>query len=99
MLDYDDITTIIDWDECKKTPRTALNPEQPHQRGTAQNPDIYFQVREAANKYYKAVPKIVEEEMKKVGKLTGRKYQLFDYIGVPDAEKDNCYDGIWCRSC
>ncbi|MCJ7570712.1 MAG: pyruvate:ferredoxin (flavodoxin) oxidoreductase, partial [Candidatus Thermoplasmatota archaeon] len=87
LLNYDDITNIIDWDNVKKHRERALNPEKPHQRGTAQNPDIYFQVTEAANKFYKAVPKIVEEEMQKVSKLTGRKYQLFDYIGAPDAKK------------
>ena len=65
----------------------ALNPEHPHQQGTAQNPDIYFQDREAANKYYDAVPEIVEEIMKKVAELTGREYKLFDYVGAPDAER------------
>ena len=87
LLNYNDITSIIDWDNIKKHRERALNPEKPHQRGTAQNPDIYFQVTEAANKFYIAVPKIVEEEMQKVSKLTGRKYQLFDYVGAPDAKK------------
>ena len=54
------------------------------QHGTAQNPDIYFQGREAANKYYEATPAIVEAIMKQVGKLTGRKYKLFDYAGAKD---------------
>ena len=65
----------------------AMNPEHPHQRGTAQNSDTYFQNREAANKYYDAVPGIVEEAMKQVGELTGRHYNLFDYVGAPDAEE------------
>jgi pyruvate-ferredoxin/flavodoxin oxidoreductase len=64
-----------------------MNPEKPHLRGTAQNPDIYFQENEAANKFYLAVPKIVEEEMKKVSKLTGRTYNLFDYVGATDADR------------
>ena len=64
-----------------------LNPEHPHQQGTAQNPDIYFQGREAANKYYDATPAIVEEVMEQVGELTGRHYQLFDYVGAPDADR------------
>ena len=86
MLNYDDIPSLVDWAAIKKHRDRALNPEKPHLRGTAQNPDIYFQVTEAGNKFYQAVPKIVEEEMKKVGKLTGRKYQLFDYFGAPDAK-------------
>ena len=64
-----------------------MNPDHPHQPGTAQNPDIYFQNREAANKYYNATPEIVEEVMKQVGELSGRHYHLFDYVGAPDAEK------------
>ncbi len=87
LLNYDDIHSLIDWGNVKKHRERALNPEKPHQRGTAQNPDIYFQLTEASNKFYKAVPKIVEEEMQKVSKLTGRKYQLFDYIGAPDAKR------------
>jgi pyruvate-ferredoxin/flavodoxin oxidoreductase len=87
MLNYDDVTSLLDWNGIKKHRERALNPEKPHQRGTAQNPDIYFQVTEAANKFYKAVPKIVEEEMEKISKLTGRKYHLFDYVGANDAEK------------
>ena len=86
MLDYDDIPDLVDWNAIKRHRERALNPEHPHLRGTAQNPDIYFQVNEAANKYYQAVPKIVEEEMEKVSKLTGRSYHLFDYVGDPEAE-------------
>ena len=63
-----------------------MNPEHPHQGGTAQNPDLYFQGREAANKYYDEVPAIVEHYMGEVAKLTGRTYNLFDYVGAPDAE-------------
>jgi pyruvate-ferredoxin/flavodoxin oxidoreductase len=87
MLDYDDIPPLVDWDAIKRHRERALNPEKPHLRGTAQNPDIYFQVNEAANKFYQQVPKIVEEEMEKVSKLTGRNYHLFDYVGAPDADK------------
>ena len=86
LLDYNDIPPLVDWESVKKHRERALNPERPHLRGTAQNPDIYFQVNEAANKFYQVVPKIVEEEMKKVSKLTGRPYHLFDYIGDPNAE-------------
>jgi len=87
MIDYADIPALVDWEAVKKHRGRALNPENPHLRGTAQNPDIYFQVNEAANKYYQAVPKIVEEEMQKVSRLTGRSYHLFDYIGAPDADR------------
>jgi len=86
LLDYDNIPPLVDWEGIKKHRERALNPEKPHLRGTAQNPDIYFQVNEAANKFYQVVPKIVEEEMEKVSKLTGRPYHLFDYIGDPNAE-------------
>jgi len=87
MIDYKDIPTLVDWAGIKKHRERALNPEKPHLRGSAQNPDIYFQVNEAANKFYQVVPKIVEEEMEKVSKLTGRSYHLFDYFGAPDAER------------
>ena len=87
MLNYDDVPEMVDWDGIKRHRERALNPETPHLRGTAQNPDIYFQVNEAANKFYLEVPRIVQEEMDKVSKLTGRPYHLFDYIGATDAEK------------
>ena len=87
MINYEDIPPLVDWDGIKKHRERALNPEKPHLRGTAQNPDIYFQVTEATNKFYQVVPKIVEEEMEKVSKLTGRNYHLFDYIGAPDADR------------
>lgn len=86
MLNYDDVPDLINWDDIQHHRDRALNPEHPHLRGTAQNPDIFFQVNEAANKYYLALPEIVEEEMQKVAKLTGRKYHLFDYLGADDAE-------------
>lgn len=87
MIDYEDMAKLVDYDAVAQFRARALNPEHPHQQGTAQNPDIYFQNREAANKYYNAVPAIVEETMKQVGELTGRHYKLFDYVGAPDAEK------------
>ena len=84
---YAEIKKLVNWDKVKAFREGGLNPEHPHQRGTAQNPDIYFQGREAANKYYDATPAIVEKVMKKVAKLTGRKYNLFDYVGAPDADR------------
>jgi len=87
MIEYEDFRHLVDWNGVKQHRNRALNPEHPHLRGTAQNPDIYFQVTEAANKFFLEVPRIVEEEMKKVSELTGRTYNLFDYIGDPDAER------------
>ena len=85
-IDYADMDKLLDKDAVKAFRARALNPEHPHQQGTAQNPDIYFQGREASNKYYAAIPEIVEHYMGEVGKLTGRNYKLFDYVGAPDAE-------------
>jgi len=87
VIDYEDIKPLVDWEGVKRHRDRALNPEHPHLRGSAQNPDIYFQVNEAANRFYQAVPGIVEEEMEKVYKLTGRRYSLFDYVGHPEAER------------
>ena len=84
---YAEIAHLVDWAKVKAFREAGLNPEHPHQQGTAQNPDIYFQGREAANKYYEATPAIVEEVMKQVGELTGRHYNLFDYYGAEDAER------------
>ena len=85
-ISYEDIARLVDWDAIKAFRNRALNPEHPHQMGTAQNPDIYFQGREAANKYYNAIPGIVQHYMDEVGKITGRHYHLFDYVGAADAE-------------
>jgi pyruvate-ferredoxin/flavodoxin oxidoreductase len=85
--DYEEVGTLLDWEALKKFRENALNPERPVLRGTAQNPDIYFQGREAANRFYQAVPGIVEDYMKKYKELTGREYQLFQYYGAPDAER------------
>ncbi len=86
VIDYDDMGKLLDYEAVKKFRARAMNPEHPHQGGTAQNPDIYFQGREAANKYFDAVPEIVEHYMEEVSKLTGRSYHPFDYVGAPDAE-------------
>ena len=86
LLDYEDLKKLVDYDELKKFRDHALNPDNPVIRGTAQNPDIYFQTREAVNQYYEALPAIVEEYMGKISELTGRDYKLFNYTGAPDAE-------------
>ncbi len=87
MIDYADLAEMADWDAIAEFRQRALNPEHPHQQGTAQNPDIYFQNREAANKYYNATPAIVQGVMDEFAKKTGRTYHLFDYVGAPDADK------------
>ncbi len=92
MIDYEDMKNLVESsaelkEGIKRHRERALNPEHPHLRGTAQNPDIYFQVNEAANRFYEAVPDIVAEQMKRVGELTGRSYHLFDYLGAPDADR------------
>lgn len=95
-IDYEDIKGLVDPETIKRFRERALNPEHPHQRGTAQNPDIYFQGREAANSHYLAVPGIVSEMMEKVAKLTGRSYKLFDYVGAPDADRVIILMGSGC---
>src|SRR5690606_33131077 len=65
----------------------ALNPTRPVLRGTAQNPDVFFQAKESANRFYDAVPAIVENYMKEISKVTGREYNLFDYYGALDADR------------
>ncbi len=86
VIDYKDIAGMVDYNAIKEFRDRALKPERPVVRGTAQNPDIYFQGREVSNKFYLAVPDIVEKYMKQITALTGRKYNLFDYHGAPDAE-------------
>lgn len=85
VIDYKDIAPLVDWQKVREFRNRAMNPEHPVVRGTAQDPDVYFQNREAANSYYNALPGIVENNMEKVAKLTGRSYHLFDYVGDPDA--------------
>ncbi len=82
----DDMAALVDWDALQAFRDRALNPEHPVTRGTAQNPDIYFQSREAANPYYNALPDLVEDYMQQISKLTGREYHPFTYYGAPDAE-------------
>ncbi|MDR0370272.1 MAG: pyruvate:ferredoxin (flavodoxin) oxidoreductase [Prevotellaceae bacterium] len=86
-LENDDVAPLIDQEALAAFRRRALNPEHPVVRGTAQNPDIYFQAREACNSFYDAVPAVVEEYMNELSKITGRKYGLFDYYGAKDADR------------
>ena len=81
-----DLAKLLDFDAVQKFRDNALNPEHPVTRGTAQNPDIYFQAREAANKFYDPIPDMVEEYMQEITKMTGREYHPFTYYGADDAE-------------
>ena len=86
QLSEEDMRTMIDDDLIIEHRLRGLSPDRPMMRGTAQNPDVYFTGRETINKYYEAVPGIVQETMDKFAKLTGRSYHLFDYVGAADAE-------------
>ena len=85
--DYDDLADMLDWDAVDAFRRRSLNPEHPVLRGTAQNDDIFFQAKEAANKYYDAIPDVVADYMDKVNEKCGTNYKPFNYYGAPDAEK------------
>ncbi|MDO4764740.1 MAG: pyruvate:ferredoxin (flavodoxin) oxidoreductase [Eubacteriales bacterium] len=85
VIEYDEFKKLLDMDALNEFRQRALNPEHPVTRGTAQNPDIFFQAKEASNPFYQKVPGIVEEYMEKISDLTGRKYGLFNYVGAEDA--------------
>src|ERR1700761_7548968 len=87
QLAVDDLRALISDDLVQSHRARALTPDKPVLRGTAQNPDVYFQGRETVNPYYLAVPTIVQNAMDKFAKIVGRQYHLFDYVGAPDAER------------
>jgi pyruvate-ferredoxin/flavodoxin oxidoreductase len=87
QLNDDDLRAMLDDELIRAHRARAMSPEHPVLRGSAQNPDVFFQARETINPYYTAVPGIVQKTMDKFGKLIGRSYHLFDYIGAPDAER------------
>ena len=87
QLSMDDMRAMISDELVQKHRARALNPDRPVIRGTAQNPDVYFQARETVNPFYLAVPTIVQNQMDKFARLVGRQYRLFDYVGAPDAER------------
>jgi pyruvate-ferredoxin/flavodoxin oxidoreductase len=86
-LTEDDLRSMIDDDLVRAHRGRGLNPDRPSMRGTAQNPDVYFQAREASNPFYNACPGIVQETMDRFATIVGRSYHLFDYSGAPDAER------------
>jgi pyruvate-ferredoxin/flavodoxin oxidoreductase len=98
MIPYADIANLVDYESIEDFRARSMNPEHPHLRGTNQNPDIFFQNREAVNIYYEQLPGIVEDTMKKVGRATGRHYNLFDYVGHPDADRVVVAMGSSCET-
>nr|WP_092075048.1 pyruvate:ferredoxin (flavodoxin) oxidoreductase [Dendrosporobacter quercicolus] len=98
VLEYGELEKLLDWEAVNKFRKGALNPDRPVVRGTAQNPDIYFQEREVANKYYDALPELIEGYMAEITKLTGREYHLFNYYGAPDAERMIIAMGSVCEA-
>jgi pyruvate-ferredoxin/flavodoxin oxidoreductase len=98
MINYNDMAKLVNWEAVDKFRARGMNPERPECRGTAQNPDIYFQGREAANLYYQKVPALVAANMKQVAALTGRRYKLFDYVGHPKAEQTIIALGSACET-
>lgn len=98
MWDYEDLKEMVDMDAVNEFRRHALNPEHPCQRGSAQNPDIFFQAREACNPYYEALPQIVEDYMNKINEKIGTDYKLFNYYGAEDAEKVIIAMGSVCET-
>lgn len=87
VIDYEDFKKLVDYDALNEFRKRSLNPEHPYTKGTAQNPDIYFQMVEAANPYYENIVNVVEEYMNEINKITGRDYKLFNYYGHPEAER------------
>ena len=87
LLEYDELANLVDYEALNEFRKSALNPDHPVIRGTAQNPDVYFQLTESLNKYYEDIPDIVEEYMAKITELTGREYHCFDYYGDPEADR------------
>lgn len=87
VLEYDELSSLLDWEAVDSFKRRALNPDHPVTRGTAQNADIYFQEREVVNSFYNNLPEVVESYMAEITKLTGREYNCFDYYGAPDADR------------
>jgi pyruvate-ferredoxin/flavodoxin oxidoreductase len=86
IIEQEDLGKLLDWEAVANFRNRSLNPEHPKVMGTAQNPDIFFQAREASNPFYDILPDIVSDYMAKISSLTGREYRLFNYYGAPDAE-------------
>jgi pyruvate-ferredoxin/flavodoxin oxidoreductase len=97
-LTDDDLHAMIDGDLVRAHRARGMSPDRPVLRGTAQNPDVFFQARETVNPYYAAVPEIVQKAMDKFAGVAGRQYHLFDYVGAPDAERVIVLMGSGCET-
>jgi pyruvate-ferredoxin/flavodoxin oxidoreductase len=98
VLEYDELAKLVDMDAVKTFRNNALTPNKPVLRGTTQNPDVFFQMREAINKYYDTIPEIVQSYMDEINKLTGRDYKLYNYHGASDAESIIIAMGSGCEA-
>jgi pyruvate-ferredoxin/flavodoxin oxidoreductase len=98
LLTDDDLRAMIPYDKILEHRARSLSPDHPIMRGTAQNPDVYFQARETVNPYYEACPQMVQQTMDEFAALTGRQYHLFDYHGAPDAERVIVMMGSGCEA-
>ncbi|MBR6711416.1 MAG: pyruvate:ferredoxin (flavodoxin) oxidoreductase [Selenomonadaceae bacterium] len=98
VIDYADLAKVLDFEAVNAFRRNALNPDHPVIRGTATNPDVYFQIRETVNNNYDRLPDLVEETMAQLGKITGRVHHVFDYSGAPDAERIIIAIGSGCQT-
>jgi pyruvate-ferredoxin/flavodoxin oxidoreductase len=98
QLDDDDIRALLNEERIREHRARGLSPDHPFIRGTAQNPDVYFQAREASNPYYLAIPEIVQQKMDQLAGVVGRQYHLFDYVGDPQAERVLIAMGSGCET-
>lgn len=98
VLEYDELAKLLDQEALEAFRRRGLNPDHPVLRGTVQNSDIHFQQREVTNRYYQALPDIVEQYMSEITQLTGREYHLFNYYGAADADKMIIAMGSMCEA-
>jgi len=98
VIEYDELKRLLDMKAVEDFRNRSLNPERPVLRGTAQNPDIYFQQREAANPYFERIPQIVEHYMNEINKITGRDYKPFNYYGDPEADRIIVAMGSVCET-
>ena len=98
VMEYDELRRLTDFKAIDEFRKRSLNPERPVLRGTAQNPDIYFQGREVANPYYRRIPHIVEDYMNQINEITGRDYGLFNYYGHEKAENIIVAMGSVCET-
>ncbi len=87
VIEQEELAKLVDYKAIDEFRKNALNPDHPVTRGTAQNPDLYFQMCESLNRYYEDIPTVVENYMSEITKLTGREYHCFDYYGAPDADR------------